>query len=130
MIYYIIGIVALLVFVGIAVFFVFKRKKSKIDKDYVRGNIQLVSVLRLKGSNKITGLETDKEVQDRLSKLTQKEFLALNVIAYPYTKKQWQDSDENELYARNLIEQQMLFAYNGDKKLNSVKAKFIRRFFE
>lgn len=95
------------------------------------GEVQLVAVKRLKGSSKLTGLETDSEVKKRLSKLTKEEFISLNIESYPWTKEEWHDErlSPKDIEERNDYEQEMIFAYDGNKQLNETKAKFIRRKF-
>lgn len=126
-----IAVIVALVGIGYGIYRLVKRFKAKNEakKIKLRGKIQLVAVMRLNGSNRITGLETNEEVEARLSKLTAKEFLSLNIIAYPYSKEEWLNSTDKEIHARNIIEQQLLFAYDSDKKLTP-KAKFIRRIFD
>lgn len=120
-------VLAVLLCGGIITWLVLKRKKQK-GADSI-GKVQLVAVMRHSGSNRITGLETNEEVQARLAKLSYNEFIKENVIAYPYSQEQWHNSSEEEILARNTIEQKMLFAYDSDKKLNSSRSKYIRRIF-
>lgn len=111
--------------IAITVILVLKNKKKKKNQPVSKPTdkkepvtIQLHAVKLLKGTGTF-GYETEEELKTRLSKLSKKEFEALNIIEFPYNEEQWntlQDRPE-DIEKRNAYEMGIFFAYDYKAKL-------------
>lgn len=140
----IIGVViALAIIGGLVYYFCFYKKKQNKPTENIpvqkpetkpenkEETIQLIAVKKLKGTNPF-GLESDKELADRLSKLNKAEFVKLDIKEYPLTKEGWVElankEGEEAVYARNTYEMGIYFAYNGYKELKEANNPLLRTF--
>lgn len=90
--------------------------------------VQLRSVARQTSNNEL-GLETDQEVQNRLSSLSKEEFLSKDTNEYPWSEEDYSQLDQQAIDERKSYETKILFAYRSDKTLNEDTAPRLRREF-
>lgn len=139
-------LIAVGIIVGLCVYFlVIKKKKQNknVAQDTTKPTeeqpkeepkqpeiIQLTAVKLLEGKS-VFGFETQEELEARLSSLTKEEFMALEVVDFPFDTDDWDAiaGDSHKIETRNKYEMGMWFACDADKILIEEKASVIRREF-
>lgn len=139
-------LIAVGIIVGLCVYFlVIKKKKQNKNKAQVVQSpaqeepkeepkqpeiIQLTAVKLLEGSS-LFGFETQEELEKRLAPLSKEEFMALEVVDFPFDTDDWDAiaGDSHKIETRNKYEMGMWFACDADKILIEEKASVIRKEF-
>lgn len=137
-------LIAVGIIVGLCVYFLVVKKKKQHKDEAVNTVspdqeqeeapqpevIQLTAVKLLEGSSAF-GFETQEELEKRLASLTKEEFLALEVVDFPFDTDDWDAiaGDSYKIETRNKYEMGMWFACDSDKILIEEKASVIRRTF-
>lgn len=105
-----------------------KKEESKPAKEEVE--IKLNCIKREKGTG-IGGYETYEEAGKRISKLSKEEFAKLEVNDKPWSQEQWakEGLTQDEILARNKLEQSLIFRYLPNGKEIPQHAEILTRKF-